>query len=94
MVINQVNADLPGGATIKRFQLIDAELTVENEGLTPAKQLNREALYSAFAEDISQLYRPIPIKSSARAINVPATSQATVAPQSPGFGGAPPIQPI
>lgn len=94
MLINQVNADLPGGATIKRFQLIDAELTVENEGLTPAKQLNREALYSAFAEDISQLYRPIPSQSLARAINAPATSPATVAPQSPSFGGAPPIQPI
>ncbi|MBE9078251.1 AMP-binding protein [Romeria aff. gracilis LEGE 07310] len=73
-LVDQVNASLPLWSTVKRFQLINAELTVENGRLRSPGQLNREALYLAFAAEIDRLYQLTPRKAlpeSARMPTVP-----------------------
>jgi long-chain acyl-CoA synthetase len=73
-LINQANLSLPVGCTIKRFRLVNAELTVANHLLQSSRQLtsgqlvshqlNRDALYLTFANDIDKLYEALPKKSS------------------------------
>ncbi len=54
--LDQVNCNLPYWGTVKRFQLINAELTVENELLTAAGQINRSEVNKRFAQEINALY--------------------------------------
>jgi long-chain acyl-CoA synthetase len=65
-LVNQVNALLPSGSTIKRFKLVNADvINVEMSNnflhsfLQSTDQLNREALYLAFKEEIDELYEPV-----------------------------------
>ena len=54
-LINQANSGLPTWATIKQFQLIQADLTLNNARLDWP---HREELYLTFSQDIENLYRP------------------------------------
>lgn len=69
-LVDQANATLPSWSTVKRFALVNAELTTENEllkvnhaavgrSLDQPHLLNREALYLAFAKEIDRLYQPL-----------------------------------
>jgi long-chain acyl-CoA synthetase len=54
--IDAINCHLPYWANVKRFLLIDAELTVENGLLSSAKQINRTAVIERFSREIDILY--------------------------------------
>lgn len=56
-IVEAANCHLPYWATVKRFRLIDHPLTVENGLLTATHQINRAAVFQAFAADIAALYR-------------------------------------
>lgn len=59
-LIDEVNASLPVWSTVKRFQLIGADvLEAKREKQISRLKLDREALYSMFAEEIESLYQPI-----------------------------------
>jgi long-chain acyl-CoA synthetase len=56
-LIDVANCHLPYWATVKRFQLISAELTVENELLQANGQIDRTRINQTFAPEIEALYR-------------------------------------
>ena len=64
-LVDNVNASLPFWSTVKRFQLVSANmLKTKREEQIPIldldkETLDREALYSMFAEEIETLYQPI-----------------------------------
>ena len=56
-LVDSANQTLPHWSMVKRFQLINATLTVENGLLTPTQgRLNREAVETAFTAQINALY--------------------------------------
>ncbi len=55
-LVDAANQTLPPWSMAKRFQLINATLTVENGLLTPTGQINREAIETAFTAQINALY--------------------------------------
>jgi long-chain acyl-CoA synthetase len=55
-LIDAANCHLPYWATVKRFRLITAELTVENGRLTSTQALNRAQVLADFAAEINALY--------------------------------------
>jgi long-chain acyl-CoA synthetase len=54
--IDAINCHLPYWATVKRFRLIDAELTVANGLLTEEQQINRAVVSERFSMAIDALY--------------------------------------
>lgn len=56
-LVNHANCHLPYWAIVKRFQIINATLTVENGLLTSTGQLNRANINTVFATEIDALYR-------------------------------------
>lgn len=58
-LVDSLNASLPTWSTVKRFQLIETELSAESEAQLAIATLNRDVLYSMFAQDIEKLYQPI-----------------------------------
>jgi long-chain acyl-CoA synthetase len=54
--IDAINCRLPYWATIKRFRLIDAELTLENGLLRSTQQINRAEVIERFSSEIDILY--------------------------------------
>ncbi|MGA7933886.1 MAG: AMP-binding protein [Kovacikia sp.] len=56
-LINAANCRLPYWATVKRFQLIHADLTVENGLLKPDGQIDRAKINQFFAKEIDALYQ-------------------------------------
>ncbi len=61
-VVDTANCHLPYWSIIKRFRLINAELTVENGFLNDQQQIRRFRLCQRFALDIAVLYDdPIPL---------------------------------
>lgn len=56
-LVNAANCHLPYWATVKRFRLVNANLTIENGLLNALGQLNRAAVIKTFAKDIDALYR-------------------------------------
>ena len=56
-LVDAANQTLPHWSMVKRFQLINATLTIENGLLTPTQgRLNREAIETAFTAQINALY--------------------------------------
>lgn len=55
-LVDQANCHLPHWSTVKRFQLVNATLTVENDMLTPDRQLKRANILKAFAKEIDAMY--------------------------------------
>jgi long-chain acyl-CoA synthetase len=56
-IVDAANCHLPYWETIKRFQLINAMLTVDNGLLTPAHTIHRTNILTAFASEIQALYQ-------------------------------------
>lgn len=54
--VEQLNAEINSWERIKRFVVIDRELTVENGDLTPCFKLRRKAVEGSFEADIQAQY--------------------------------------
>jgi long-chain acyl-CoA synthetase len=55
-LVDEANCHLPYWSTVKRFQLIDATLTIENEMLMPTQQVKRTKVAEVFAKEIDAIY--------------------------------------
>ncbi|OUL26654.1 long-chain fatty acid--CoA ligase [Nostoc sp. T09] len=55
-LIDEANCHLPHWSTVKRFQVINTELTVENGLLTPNQEVNRAKIIEVFAQKINAMY--------------------------------------
>lgn len=55
-LVETANQGLPDWSKAKKFQLVDAELTVNNGLLSPKHQIQREQVQERFADVIEQLY--------------------------------------
>ena len=53
----EVNAHLPHWSQVKRFALVPAVLTIENEALTPTMKIRRRVVMERFADVMEALYR-------------------------------------
>jgi long-chain acyl-CoA synthetase len=62
-LVNAANCHLPYWATVKRFKLVNAELTIENGLLNAAGQLDRATVIKVFAKEIAALYSDEPEQS-------------------------------
>ncbi|UBF27193.1 AMP-binding protein [Kovacikia minuta CCNUW1] len=58
-LVNAANCHLPYWATVKRFQLLIADLTIENGLLKPSGQIDRAKVNTVFATHIDALYRDV-----------------------------------
>ncbi|BAZ39342.1 AMP-dependent synthetase and ligase [Calothrix sp. NIES-4101] len=56
MLVDEANCHLPHWSTIKRFQIINYSLTLENGGLTANQQVNRAQVAEIFASEINAMY--------------------------------------
>lgn len=56
-LVDEANCRLPYWSTVKRFQVIDAALTVEHGMLTPTQQVRRAKVAEAFAKEVEAIYR-------------------------------------
>lgn len=54
--VDQLNAGLNRWAQIKRFTILERELTVENGEITPSMKLKRKKVVDNFSDRISELY--------------------------------------
>jgi long-chain acyl-CoA synthetase len=59
-LVDDANRKTPAWSTAKRFRLLNANLTMANGLLTPTRQLNREAICTAFADEIEAMYSTAP----------------------------------
>ncbi|WP_299406327.1 long-chain fatty acid--CoA ligase [Acaryochloris sp. IP29b_bin.148] len=59
-LVDAASQKVPAWSTVKRFRLVPASLNVANGLLTPGRQIDREALCIAFAEEIEALYSATP----------------------------------
>jgi long-chain acyl-CoA synthetase len=76
-LIDQANCHLPYWSTVRRFQLLDTELTLANGLLQSDGRVARERVFAQFAPQIAVLYRhdpevALPYSSSAPAGDFPA----------------------
>jgi long-chain acyl-CoA synthetase len=55
--IEKVNANVARVETIKKFRLIDQQLTPEDEELTPTMKLKRSLVNKKYAKEIEAMYR-------------------------------------
>ncbi len=56
VLIDEANCHLPYWSTVRKFQLIDTSLTVENGMLTPTHELQRTKAIETFSQEIDALY--------------------------------------
>ncbi|WP_421658282.1 AMP-dependent synthetase/ligase [Leptothermofonsia sp. ETS-13] len=56
-LVDAANCHLPYWAAVKRFQLINASLSVENELLKPGGEINRVRINEVFAQEIKTLFK-------------------------------------
>ncbi|MGA7149298.1 MAG: long-chain fatty acid--CoA ligase, partial [Microbacterium sp.] len=54
--VDQLNLELNRWETIKKFELLDHDLSVESGELTPSMKVKRNVVESNYAELIDQLY--------------------------------------
>ncbi len=54
--VDQLNAKLNRWETIKRFAILDHDLTVENGGITPSLKLKRKAVEKKYADVLDGFY--------------------------------------
>jgi long-chain acyl-CoA synthetase len=55
-LIDEANCHLPHWSTVKKFQLMNTILTVENGLLTPTQEVNRAKIIEVFAQEINAMY--------------------------------------
>jgi long-chain acyl-CoA synthetase len=63
--IDEVNKDVSNAEAIKKFAVIESELTEESGHLTPSMKIKREIVARDFAPVIDQIYGGAPITSEA-----------------------------
>ncbi len=56
LIVETANEGMPHWSTIKRFRLLPAELSVENDLLTPTLKVKRAEVRNKFGEAIEELY--------------------------------------
>jgi len=54
--LDAINADLARYETVKRFELLDHEFTIETGELTPTMKIKRNVVYDKFADTITAIY--------------------------------------
>ncbi|MEI2826399.1 MAG: hypothetical protein V9F04_08275 [Dermatophilaceae bacterium] len=54
--VDQLNAGLNGWETIKRFTILERDLDLANDELTPSMKLKRKVVLSNFEKDVEGLY--------------------------------------
>lgn len=54
--IEQLNAGLNRWEQIKKFSIIDRELSIAAGDLTPSMKLRRKAVVTSFADDLEAMY--------------------------------------
>jgi long-chain acyl-CoA synthetase len=67
--VDEVNATVSNAEAIKKFEVIDSELSEKSGHLTPSLKIKREAVTRDFAPIIEQIYGGSPTTSDA--INLP-----------------------
>ncbi|BAY11891.1 AMP-dependent synthetase/ligase [Calothrix sp. NIES-2098] len=55
-LIDEANCHLPHWSTVKKFQLINTKLTIENGLLTSTQEINRAKITEVFAQEINAMY--------------------------------------
>ena len=55
-IVDRVNASLANFETIKRFQLVPDEWTLDSGELTPSLKLKRRVIAQKYAPEIAALY--------------------------------------
>lgn len=55
-LVDEANCHLPHWSTVKKFQLINAMLTVDNGMLTLTQEVNRAKIIEVFAKEINSIY--------------------------------------
>lgn len=63
-LVDTANQSLPDWSKAKKFQLIEAELTVQNGLLSPNQQIQRGQVQAHFADVIEHLYAETPLQPS------------------------------
>ncbi|MBF2022189.1 MAG: AMP-binding protein [Hydrococcus sp. C42_A2020_068] len=58
-LVDEANCHLPYWSMVKRFSLVNATLSVENEMLTPTGEVRRAKVVEAFAKEIDALYEDV-----------------------------------
>ncbi|MQA76806.1 MAG: long-chain fatty acid--CoA ligase, partial [Solirubrobacterales bacterium] len=56
--VEKVNANFARVETVKRFHLIERQLTPEDEELTPTMKLKRKLVNQKYAQEIEAMYGP------------------------------------
>jgi long-chain acyl-CoA synthetase len=56
-VVDRVNASLAGPERIKRFVLLDRDLSVEADELTPTMKIRRAVVTKRYRDRLEPLYR-------------------------------------
>jgi long-chain acyl-CoA synthetase len=56
-LIDEANCHLPHWSTVKKFQLINADLTVSNTMVVPTQEVNRAKVIEVFAKEINAIYQ-------------------------------------
>jgi long-chain acyl-CoA synthetase len=56
-LVDEANCHLPHWSTVKKFQLINADLTVNNGMLTLTQEVNRAKVTEVFAKEINSFYQ-------------------------------------
>jgi long-chain acyl-CoA synthetase len=87
-LVDAANCHLPYWAIVKRFRLVNAELTVSNQLLTESGQVNRQQASVHFAAEISALYGETKEKKTKRRSPSPPAIQGTVDLTELGLGDA------
>jgi long-chain acyl-CoA synthetase len=68
--VDEVNSTVSNAEAIKKFEVIDSELSEKSGHLTPSLKIKREAVTRDFAPIIEQIYGGSPTTSDA--INLPS----------------------
>jgi long-chain acyl-CoA synthetase len=61
--IDALNAELNRWEQIKKFAILDRELSIEAGDLTPSMKLRRKAVVDKFADRLAELYEPVPART-------------------------------
>ena len=61
-MVDHANRGIPEWSTIKCFRLVLADLSIDNQLLTPTLKIRRRKLHEVFANEIETLYSTAPEK--------------------------------
>jgi long-chain acyl-CoA synthetase len=64
--VRRVNTQLSHAEQVKRWIVLNDDLSIENGGLTPSLKLKRSAVAERYAAEIEELYAKAPVEALAR----------------------------